>query len=186
MAGRQAGLHMLLKRQFLPNIKMKKGFSLLELLVGFALVGILMSTGVVLLFTSLRSSKKASAVGTAKAEGAYALNTISQKVRYAQGITCDLSSPVKLTVNLIDNSYNVYSLNGGQLQVVTTAADGTTTPTINLTSNRVTVSACAGLFTCDGTNSSVSICFNINLAGDVNEAGSASFQSQVSLRNNGN
>ena len=165
---------------------MKKAFTLIELLIGFALVGLLMATGIVLLFTSLRTAKKASAVGTAKTEGAYALNTLSQKIRYAQSVSCPASPPNSVTVNFFGGTTTVYRLSSGKL-----AASGASTA--DLTTSRVVVdsSGCpGGTFTCSPAVSptKVTICFNVNLAGvtDVNETGKAAFQSQVSLRNAGN
>lgn len=177
------------KKLFLPSINMKKGFTLIELLVGLGLVGTLMATGVVLLFTSLRTAKKGAAVGQVRSEGAAALNTMSQRIRYAAAISCNQPDAHNLRVYFFDNSYTDYSIVGGQWAAKTTLVNGTTS-TVNLTSTGVTVSGCSVYpFSCNSSPpikpSSVSVCFVVaNVSGtDVTNTGSVTFRSEVSLRN---
>lgn len=173
-----------MKKGFSLKRSANEAFSLIEILIGMGLMAVIMAAGVVLLFTSLRTSKKAANVGAAKSEGAYAINAMSQKIRYAQSIVCDTPSAGDLTVNFFDRSYTVYSLSGGKI-TATTPPGGA----VDLTSAKVSVTGCP-LFTCDTSTppSAVTICFSVSVAGvtDVTETGSAAFQTKVGLRNFGN
>ncbi len=167
-----------------------KGFSLIEVLVALALFAILGVTANLLLFTSLRGAKKAAAVSIAKAEGAYAIDAMTQMIRFSGSISCLSSTSLRV-------------VRRGTLGTITYSLDTTTTPdriasvsavpvaTWSLTSPQVSVSSCAGgMFTCSAANDAVRICFVADSAsgvsGDVESGGVVTFQTSVSLRNFGN
>lgn len=159
---------------------MKKGFSLVEMLVGLGLFAILGTVSTVMLLSAMRGARKAAAINIVKNEGQYALNAITQTARFARLAEC--TAGPTLTLTRADDTTAVYSLTGE----VITGGGG------NLTSTKVTVTECAGgMFACNGRT--VQVCFNIDTAGaaDVTEsveevpaAGSGiMFKTSVVLRN---
>lgn len=128
---------------------MKKGFSLMEMLMGVGLMAILLLSANVLLFTSFKSARKASAITLANSEGAYALKSMEELIQFSRSATCNSST--RLTVLTLTNEAVVYELNSAKIA-------STSGATRNLTSNRVRVTASTcpgGIFTCsaDGRDS---------------------------------
>lgn len=158
----------------------------MELLVGFALLAVLLGTANVLLFSALRSARKAGAVGVAKAEGSYAINAMVQKVKYASSISCNGGAD--------SNRLNVVRTNGESFYYQFAAAQIASRAGAlvdNLTSTGVVVSLCPDgrpVFRCDPTGSLVTICFAADVAGAPiqGETGAVTFQTQAVLRNFGN
>jgi prepilin-type N-terminal cleavage/methylation domain-containing protein len=169
------------------TIRSRKGFSLIELLAGFALIGVLLGTTNVMLFSTLRSARKASAIGTAKSEGAYALNAMAQMIKFAGEINCQGGAD--------SNQLDVVKTNG-QSFYYTFAAEriaSVSAVTIDLTSSNLVVRLCPGwatVFRCDAAANprSVAICFAADVTGTPipGEEGNVNFQTQVVLRNFGN
>lgn len=178
----------------------KRGFTLIEILIGLALVSMVFLVAATVLFSSFKSSRKTSAVAMAKAEGAYVIRLVSDMIKFAPKVTCsadylriqvdrkDLSSGVYLfdnTVTPTNISYKSGTLDG---------YDGVVD--LDLTSNKVIVSLaeCGGkMFDCTDQNRTVSICFAIdNAAGaDVSDkalgtGGGIVFKTQVTLVNEAN
>lgn len=167
------------------NKQIKRGFSLLELLMGIGLMAILLLSANVLLFTSFKSARKAAAITIANSEGAYALKSMEQLIKYSRSATCNSST--RLTVSTLTNQSVIYELSAAKIA----STSGTTR---NLTTSRVRVTACSGtMFTCSADGRTVSICYfveNVNgtdvttLAGAVSGDG-VQFKTQVAMRNFG-
>ena len=162
---------------------MARGFSLIELLIGMGLVGILLATSNVLLFSSLQSAKKAEAQGVTKTEGAYALTAMSQVIKFASSIESCTNNTLR--IRRLNNHTITYSLSGSKI-----ASAGATMNAVNnvdLTSPIVAVSGCSGgrpLFSCPDLKS-VNICFVVSNAGgtSVNDSANVTFDTTVSVRN---
>jgi len=150
---------------------MKKGFSLIEILVGLGLFAVLGTVSSVMLLSTLRGARKAAAINIAKNEGQYALNAMAQTTRFAKACS---STATSLTLTKTDDTTVIYNLASGV--IVSGSA--------NLTSEKVVATACGGtMFTCSGR--SVNICFNIDTPGtpDVTESAGILFKTTVVLRN---
>jgi prepilin-type N-terminal cleavage/methylation domain-containing protein len=158
-----------------------KGFSLIEILLGLALFSMAMSTATVIMYSSLRSSRKAAAVAMAKSEGAYALGAMESMIKFATDISCPPGG----------NSVNVTRLNPGPTIAYTfdtvnhrIASNGAALTSSNVT---VTVGTCPAIFSC--SDKTVSICFEIDNASGVDvtdkagEGGGIKFQSWATSRN---
>lgn len=173
----------------------KGGFTLVELLLGIALFAVVFSAAGVVLFSSLRSSRKAAAVNVAKSEGAYALRAMSDMIRYAEAVQCHATN-LRLQVTRTNRNQLVYRFDSASTPDKIASASGTFTSsgtTIDLTSENVNVTIpadCGGaMFTCAPNNRSVSICFMVdNVAGvDVTDRAMGTegilFRTQVSVLN---
>ena len=167
---------------------MKKGFTLIEVLLATGLMAVVLGTASVMFYTVFRSARKSSAIATAKTEGAFAVRSIDQMVRFAAKITaCGTNS---LTIERLNDDVVTYALSGTAIS----SSSG------SLTSNNVSVTTCSGstsIFTCDPAVAPfrvVKICFVINKSGgiDVTDYAGATgtsgvvFQTQVLIRNFGN
>lgn len=71
-----------------------KGFTLIEVVIAIGIFAVLMVGTSLLLVGTLRGAKKASAQIAVRSEGAWAMNTITSTLRYAQRITSCSSSSV--------------------------------------------------------------------------------------------
>ena len=169
----------------------KKGFSLVELMIGIGLTSLLLVSVNLLFFSGIRSSRKSSAIGEVDSEGRYVLGAIMQMVRYAKKI--DACSSNSLTVRRVNNDSVTYSVSvvSGSEKISSSSAD--------LTSSRVVISQCSGgtpFFNCPilgGTTDmvEVDICFQMQsrTALDVTDrAGEQGleFKTKVTLENAGN
>lgn len=147
---------------------MKKGFTLIEMIVAIGLFALLMTTTTMLLFASLRSTKKASNVTKAKAEGAYALNLMINLLRYATKINdiCRYSVPYNDSVGYS----TFFAIDQGSIS----SSSGLliSRPNRDITWGTGSCSLQTYPFYCPGNE--VDICFEID---------GIPFQSQVVLRN---
>jgi prepilin-type N-terminal cleavage/methylation domain-containing protein len=156
-----------------------KGFSLIEIILGLGLFAVLMVAVNVTLVSTLRDSRKASAVAIVKQEGGLALSLMEKAIKVGQSVTCLSATEVSLVQ--ADNSVLNFTLD--------TVNHRLTSTTGLLTGSNVTVSAdpsCAAVFSCSA--SSVNICFNVETATGVGTSDKAGltgikFQTLVSLLN---
>lgn len=176
----------------------RKGFSLIEILLGMALFAMVMSAAMSVLFTSLKSSRKAAAVTSAKAEGAYALRAMESMIRFATDIECVDSNTIKV-YRVKDEEENrqdviVYELLSNRVASRSANLASTPIPTsapryLTTTDMTVSAAACLGsaMFTCSGD--AVAICFEINnvegmdLTDKAGVGGGLKFQTWVTARN---
>lgn len=158
----------------------------MELLMGIGLMAILLLSANVLLFTSFRSARKAAAITIANSEGAYALKSMEQLIKFSRAATCNSST--RLTVSTLTNQSVIYELTAAKIASTSGAM------TRNMTTGRVRVSACSGtMFTCSPDGRTVSICYYVEnvggtdvttLAGGISGSG-VQFRTQVAMRNFG-
>lgn len=157
----------------------KTGFTLIEILMGFALLSVLLVTVNAVIFNSLKSARRTEATNKAKSEGALLIDRISKDIQFSQNISnCTATS---LTLERPDLTTVTYDLNGTYIR-----ADGA-----NISSSSVIIrnhADCAEMFTC--AQSYVTVCFGINTvagsdASDVaRSGGDIKFSNQVIRRNN--
>lgn len=175
------------KKQHLLKINMKRGFSLIELLIAMGLVGILIGTVTVMLFSSLKGAKKAEALGVTKVEGSYAMNAIRDKIKYARTIRSGCNGG-SIQIERLNQHLITYSLNGTKIASNGALPNGQTVA-VDLTSPNVVIRTCAGreLFTCPNSQS-VQICFMVDKANSASPDDSATvrMESSVTIRNTDN
>jgi prepilin-type N-terminal cleavage/methylation domain-containing protein len=160
----------------------KKGFSLIEIVMGLALFSMLMVTATSIMTSTIRTSRKSAAISLAKNEGASALKAMTQMLRYASKLSCAADSK------------SVQMTKSGSTDTITYVCDEVTSPhrissssatmTIFLTSEDVNITN--GLFTCVGNT--VTIRYQIdNVEGvDVTDKAATSglaFQTMVTVLN---
>lgn len=171
----------------------RTGFSLIEIIVGMALMSLLFLLVGSVLPTIFKSSRKAAAINIAKSEGAYSLKTIVNTVKFAKNIVCS-SDYLMLEVNKANLDQGVYSFDSANDAILFT--DGTIanpgSDEFFLTSDRVNVNltGCSNkMFECTSQNKSVTICFGINNVDGLDVTDSAAnsngilFRTQVVLTN---
>jgi prepilin-type N-terminal cleavage/methylation domain-containing protein len=141
----------------------KKGFSLMEVLLGLALFSMAMSTATVVMYSSLRSSRKAAAIAMAKAEGAYALSAMESMIKFATDVNCPAGGQRVDVTRLNPGPKIAYTFDSGNHRIASNGAA--------LTSNKVSVSSCGTTFSCAGKT--VEICFEIDNAGGIDVTESA-------------
>jgi prepilin-type N-terminal cleavage/methylation domain-containing protein len=161
----------------------KRGFSLVEILLGLSLFSVLIVTATTIMISSIRESRKSAAIALAKTEGAYALRAIEQQVRYAGSVECPAGGLNLVVHKLGSNNLVAYGLDTINHQLASSSS--------NLTSKEVAVSlgspqVCANVFTC--TSNSVSICFVIDAVNGVDVTDKAgingiTFHSMITLVN---
>jgi len=84
-------------------IKLKNGFTLMELMVSVGVLGILIVSATALFFSSIRGGGKVEVTTTVKQNGQVALNTIEQKMRNAKSVVSCVSTP-STSINLVDQN----------------------------------------------------------------------------------
>ncbi|OGC92854.1 hypothetical protein A2899_01375 [Candidatus Amesbacteria bacterium RIFCSPLOWO2_01_FULL_49_25] len=160
------------------------GFTLVEILVAIGLLAVIGTSTSVLLMTSLRGARKATAIAMVKNEAEFAQSAMGQMVRYAKSITS--CSATKLDIVRLNGDDVSYQLTGG----VIASSSSKLSEAINLTSDRVAVSGCTGtMFSCSGNV--VNVCFTANAAKgidvtDTAGSGGIKFDSSITLRNAAN
>lgn len=164
-------------------LKYRQGFSLIELLIGMGLVAVLIATANVFLFSSLKTARKAEAQGITKTEGSYAINAMSQLIKFSRKIeNCSNSS---IQVRRLNNHVVTYSFGGNKIASAGATLDGNVN--VDLTSSQVVVGQCQGqaVFTCQTDLNAVDICFTVSRAQSTSVEDSAvvKFDTSVSLRN---
>lgn len=176
---------------------MKKGFTLIELVVAVAIIALLGTVLVQALFTTTRSSTKVERLTDVKQSGEYALNMIERMVRNARELTADnctsdgSASTPSVTITNPDGYKTTFicELNG----VTRIASTSASRPTQYLTSTSVKLGgdACGAdtlKFYCtsfDNTPRSLKVTFQLSQKGtpvDQFEKASTVFQTSVGLR----
>lgn len=165
---------------------MKKGFTLLEIIVSVGILVIVATLMAQVLFTTAHVNKKTEILTDIKQNGNFALDVISRMVRSAKSI--DVCGPHELSITNPDNNVTTFGCDAGRI------ASESSTPTVYLSSGTLTLSSsgasdCTGnslTFSCPLAQSQVTVIFTLGqlgVAGSAYESGSASFQSTISMRN---
>ncbi len=172
---------------------MKKGYTLVEILMGIALFAAIFTVSGVVLFSTFKSSRKAAAVAQAKSEGAYAMRSMSDMIRYAESVTCQSASQITINRPNLDRVIFSYVTTSNPDKIA--SASGAMVS--DVTSSKVAISVpaveCGGsIFDCSDQNRTVKICFQIDKYGgiDVTDITMGTkgilFKTQVTIVNAGN
>lgn len=165
---------------------MKKAFTLIELMVTFALLAVMMTSVGLLLTASLRAAKKGLLTAQAKTEGQYAVDVMSNMLRYATAVSsCPPgSNTITFTPRSADIAQTVFRCD--PTSIASDSSGLTPNRTGRLTSNKVELVAippCS--ITCSGNQ--VHITFGIKQAGTANftseDVKPILFDTQITLRN---
>ena len=181
-------------RKYLLSLRQRKGFSLVEILVVVAVLGIAISVGSSLLMTILHSASKARVLTEVKQNGDYASNLMERSLRNARDIvdSCGGVSPCTdsyISFNNEDYEAVVFSceVDGDGINTIMRTIGGNTERLIN---NIVQVVDCSSVFTIDFGTAGVSpdvITINFTLSQvtgtRVEETAQVSFLKKVTLRN---
>lgn len=161
---------------------MKKGFTLIETVVAMGVFSLLTVTTSLLLFGTLRGSKKAAAALAVRTEGANVINSITQELRYAKEITSPTPGPSSMPTT----SITYKTLNQGDVILL---CDNANKKIIlggsNLTSSKFNVSDCGFVYI--PSSKTVSVDFKLSTTGTgstiLDEVQNVQFKTQVVLRN---
>jgi len=154
---------------------MKKGYSLVEMMVVVALMSMVGLAVVAMFLSTARGGGRAGAMAIIKEEGDYALTTMERQIRYAEGVTCDPSG-FPITIDPVGTGDDViYSLNGSD-QIQRTIGGVVS----NVTSTSVTVSNLSFVCTANAGVTTVAVSFTMAQSA---EGLDETFSSQITLRN---
>lgn len=149
---------------------MKKGSTLIELLVGMSVFAVLSVSISMVITTTLRSAARASVVAKVKSDGTYIMDAMSTVVRFAADVQCD-SQQVSAKLASVQNTI-IYEC------FPTANPPYIASDSASLNSNETKFTACS--ITC---TESENVEFDFSLR-DVDETvGAVNFNSQVVLRN---
>lgn len=157
----------------------KTGFTLIEILVATAILGIVAVVGVNMFFSILRGSTKTRVLAEVKQNGNYALNVMERTIRNAKSLESHSEASIEI-LNPDDESIT-FSCDDNKIKM-----NGE-----NLISDKVEVLNCAGFFTVvegeEGVRpAEVTIDFRLKQAGTAarpEEQASVDFKTTVTLRN---
>lgn len=170
--------------------KKPSGFTLIELLITIAILSVIGTIVLSILFISLRVSKKSNISVKLKQNGNIALSQIVKNIRYAKSLDMPLSCPVppgsqssSITItSILDDGKTIFSCTSGSpATIASNEASLVDTSTVVVTS-------CS--FTCSQANlndpPTIGINFVLNSKNSnsfTETKGSVSFQSSVLMRN---
>ncbi len=159
---------------------MKKSFTLIELVVVIGLFAMLGTMTTLMLAAALRGAKKAAAVGLVKNEGAYAINVMTQMLKFSSGISVCGANSVTFVPGAGGGSATMSCVTAGTDKYIASGS-------ARLTSNQVTVNNCS--ITCDTgeplTTKKINVSFDLQRANAAfaAEKATAHFETQITLRN---
>jgi type II secretory pathway pseudopilin PulG len=167
----------------------KPGFSLIEILMGFALVAIVFGIGGAALFSTLTSSRKAAAIALAKTEGQFAMRSMTDVIQFANGALCQNSNQRLQLTQQDGTTQTIDYVSATNPDKITLTKGG---QVIDLTTDRVAVSVslCPNgqMFNCVNARE-VDICFTVDNASGIdvtdmaNDTGGLMFQTGITLTN---
>lgn len=152
---------------------MHKGFTLIETVVGVGIFSVVIIMGTLMMVSTIRASKKASAVALIRNEGTSALNIMTSYIRYASALDCTSASSITIT----PSSGNQFDFTCSGNTIASNSA--------SLTSSSVKVSSC-DIFSNCVANTSVDIYFSLTKTGTslpIEQTASSDFGTTVVLRN---
>lgn len=175
----------------------KSGFTLLEIIVVIALLGIVGVMAVDIFFTSLRGGTKAETLKEIKQNGDFAISVMERMIRNAQEVTstCDGSSMPSITIRNPDYYETTFECVWDLIEEVAYIASSSaaiTSKNITLVRPGTPSPDCTSAdltFTCSQTASkpeTVSISFTLYQKGVTSrpeERASVTFETTISLRN---
>ena len=154
-----------------------KGFSLVEVLLTIALVGVIMGTGTTLFLSIIRSSTKARVLTEVKQNGNYAMNLMDRQIRNAR--TVELVGGDELVVRFLGGGQTVFLCDGTDGLI---KQDG-----VSLVAENLTVTDCSSVFAVIGsTPPVVSVVFTLaqnTASARPEDIAQVSFDKSITLRN---
>lgn len=153
---------------------MEKGFTLIETVVGVGIFSVVIIMGTLMMVSTIRASKKASAVALIRNEGTNALNIMTSYIRYASALDCT-SAPSSITITPSSGNQFDFTCSGNTIA----------SNSASLTSSSVKVSSC-DIFSNCVANTSVDIYFFLTKTGTslpIEQTASSDFGTTVVLRN---
>lgn len=162
---------------------MKKGFTLIEIMVVLAITGLIMASVMAILGGSFRVNNRNKWLGKIEENGGFALAEIRRNILDANRILpCGVGSSVSFN-NMDDGNLTTIVCEDGKIASVSAN-------TIDLTASDVTVSDCSTFVTCDtlssSTVSNVNFSFTLGAGisgGEPQDYVIKKFESKVSVRN---
>jgi prepilin-type N-terminal cleavage/methylation domain-containing protein len=167
---------------------LRNGFTLVELLVVIGVFATVSSIIVLILFSTLRASKKSDTLIELKQNGNSAISQISKSVRYAKS----LDNPDQCSPSVVVNSRKITSVQDDAQ--TTYACVGGSSPTIAsngaslIGTDDIRVSSC--IFMCTQSNPNdppvISLNFTLtskNSGGGIESSGSVPFKTSIIMRN---
>lgn len=161
---------------------LKKGLTLIEVVVSVGIFATLAIVGSLLLIATLRGAKKAQAVALVRGEAANALGVMTSFFRFADDITACAADGSSVTMVAAGRQTVFACLTSGQDMYLASNSARLTSPAVKLNS-------CASVFACDAPaplTRSVIIKFGLARAGTglpIESTAAVNFESQVVLRN---
>jgi prepilin-type N-terminal cleavage/methylation domain-containing protein len=158
----------------------KTGFTLVEIVVVTAAVGLIMVAMTSVILSTFRSQNRTKATTIVSQNGAWILGELRRNVLNGKVTACNGDSSVTLT-NVTDKE--VTTLKCQNNQIASDSAQPTHRAT--LSGSEVTVKSCVGFIACDVTASNISaVNFAFNLSTNVAGVGvSQDFSLKVTVRN---
>jgi len=157
---------------------MKRGFTLIEVVVAIGIFAVLMVGTSLLLVSTLRGAKKAAAQIAVRSEGAWAMDLMSSTLRFSQRVT-SCTTGTGISVQLGDGSNVTFACQGSSPDYYLASGSG------RLTSTNVALVSCANVFVCPDTKT-IKIQFGLLKAGtnlQIENTSQINFDSEIRLRN---
>ncbi len=159
---------------------MKRGFTLIEVVVAMGIFAILMVGTSLLLISTLRGAKKAASQITVRSEGARIMDVLASTLRFSNSITgCSPVRGASVSATLYDGSPINFKCTVSGTDLYLASGSG------RLTSTGVTVSSCSNVFVCPDSKT-ILIRFGLQKAGTSLQTEGTSridFDAEVRLRN---
>lgn len=162
---------------------MKKGFTLIEVMVVLGITGVIMTSVMAILSGSFKVNNRTKWLGKVEQNGSFALGEIRRNILNANKILpCGIGNSISFT-NMDDGNLTTIICENEKISSVSAE-------TIDLTNDQVTVSDCNTFVTCDTLPSSdisnVNFSFTLGAGisgGDPQDYVIRKFESKVSVRN---
>jgi prepilin-type N-terminal cleavage/methylation domain-containing protein len=168
------------------KIKLKSGFTLIEILVSLGILGIVAVIGSQMFFAILKGSTKSRVLSEVKQNGNYALSVMSRMVRNARSIPgCSGTSSNSLSIVSPDKEITEFKCADEKIASKSASAPPKHPP-FDLTGDQVRVVDCGAVFTCDPTVTPnlVTISFTLipTTGTKIEETVEVEFKTTISLR----
>jgi prepilin-type N-terminal cleavage/methylation domain-containing protein len=155
-------------------MRIRKGFSLIEIMVAISLFAILSISITLIAAGILRGAARAQVQTKVRNEAQYAMSVISQATRFASDVNLTSCNPTSYTIRQRPSS-TVLTTYSCDVANTTLKQDG-----LELIGPEVVISACS--FACDATNKTITVHFEAKDEGGLMN-NPIIFDSQIILRN---
>jgi len=176
----------------MKQLSYKKGFTLVEILVAVALLGIFSVAVSQVFFTLIRSQNKTEKIQTVKEAGDYAFNVMETMIRNAKSInaTCPSSTANSVVITNPDGENTTFECLGDpDFKISSESASGIHS-SFDLTGENILVDSCNFTIVCPASSSTPEYVFftyavksKLAPTGDVLQNASEVYQGTVGIRN---